>query len=1468
MSHEDRRTRPPAEPCSGVRVVCRLRPMNEREKRSNTVPAATASTERREVVVSRNMGTRQVRSCFHFDDVLTSFSNQSEVFSATLEPLVGEVLAGYEATAFAYGQTGTGKTYTMEGNLDSDEGRGLVPRAAAAVIGALALGDYSDYSVTVSYLEIYNEELSDLLAPNHLQQKLDLKDVGSGKGVCCIGLSEVAVSSVSDILSLVHRAQERRRVAETRVNARSSRSHSIFTMKVRCRRTVGDGELENTGKLHLVDLAGSECAKKASAPLEDGTTQVARNPCDEERERRAINQSLLTLGRVISALRDGTGRVPYRDSKLTRLLQDALGGRCKTVIIATISPALGSVEETISTLTYAEQACAIKNKPVASSLIRSMRMAAGGEMPINGVDFNELELRLVYLTQEVEEAQVALARQYRDAQEAADRAAAAEEKVADLEAEVRKVRLLAEEQSYARTRLSAFADGRVVLVKSLDEALAASSEYGENLSQRLEACLKVLEACKGQGRQICDAVGVQSASLSEATAAKCKAVTAAVSETHSMHLGTKRMADCLIQAHQNTYTELAAALESRKDQLATSTEQLACEAEEALDQEEARAQQALASAEAAADTACRAAGRLGVQTSEAAAAARAALATQSSSLCVKLEAKQQGIVAGSTSDASALQAANHELDSLHVAVTCRVDLVRQGLDQLVQSMESTQQEAARNCEALKDSGSVEVEAGKASDSRWQQVLSLLEVAAAKHVSGTEEAAGDLRELLLKLKEEVNAGVSGTLNTLQTADAKLEEGRKVLASTTRNGQSGVDAGLNVADEELSKAWTCERTLLAVLAETLAEALRSQRQANASGLIHQQSMEATADLKSAMAESLTLLACSRKEVAAQLGELQEQCANEQLQLRLLQDQKSALEADVDALKRSMEAMKTEIATSQASLSKTMASQAARRQKAMETILHVVTAEMDGMGQELDGDIRVIEDALGRSDTLASGAMEAAQKAMLHNQSVGHEIGAVASAWSQAVAAACVDVREAQGRADSAATSAQAAQVLAQGRLEGLARSAAAWGEGCDNVAGLVDKAAIQLGELQSDLSQLPAQWSAARRQAMEAASAWAGGSEIVSGMLEEASSASGEASRGLQSMSGSFSSSVATANEKVLAWEHCCKSHSESLEEMASVGRELRRAAAKVDEERAGSLCSMASAAEELLSSTSQNSMKTADILDEVMRHLAVMPADHKAASSALVAGEVALQGITSKASSALEEAVADVASLCCAHDEAIGAMLETVSKGTSAVTACTEECSSVLDAERKAASACTKRWRERWQRAKVGASGTIKAMQEATAKATEQAASASEAGSLRIAAELEKGTAAYGTALASVESLVSTVASTLSKDQAALQAALSAPPLATFMPGSEKVPGLPEAARRLQVILLDRPSDEMIVQEFRAQREGPRKNENEDFEVLRENIVSGKMLDRDVCQKIAKGRPDAPRTVLGELNRAR
>lgn len=502
-----------AEVCQGhgtasVRVVCRVRPMDDREKKAGTVPAVTASTENRDVAVVRKVGAgaaRPVRSTFRFDEVLTSFSSQADVFNATLRPLVDEVLLGFDATAFAYGQTGTGKTHTMEGDLGSEEGRGLVPRVAQAMVEALSTDAFSEYSLHVSYLEIYNEELSDLLKSG--ERRLELKEAAGE--VRCVGLSEVPVASAEEILELVRAAQDRRRVAETRINARSSRSHCIFTLKVRCRRRVlaGEvaGELENSGRLHLVDLAGSECAGKASSAEKTGAKAT-----EEERERRNINQSLLTLGRVIAALRSGSSRVPYRDSKLTRLLQDALGGRCKTVLIATISPSLAAAEETISTLSYAEQAAGIKNRPVANSLYKSVGRQGFVAVPhgelvggVSACDWSELEMRITYLNQEVEEAQSALARKYRETLELSEQLEAARGELDAHVAQLEQMRQRLAEKTFVQECTAQDADKLFAAKAQLLAAHAAACEHGGKLGQQLLDAHSSALAMRGQARKAC-----------------------------------------------------------------------------------------------------------------------------------------------------------------------------------------------------------------------------------------------------------------------------------------------------------------------------------------------------------------------------------------------------------------------------------------------------------------------------------------------------------------------------------------------------------------------------------------------------------------------------------------------------------------------------------------------------------------------------------------------------------------------------------------------------------------------------------------------------------------------------------------------------------------------------------------------------------------------------------------------------
>lgn len=269
------------------------------------------------------------------------------------------MLAGYNCTVFAYGQTGTGKTYTMSGDMTdtlgmlSDEA-GIIPRLLQQLFNKLEIED-TESCVKCSFIELYNEELRDLLAADE-GTKLKIYDDASKRGhagTLVQGMEERHIKNAADGIKVLQDGSLKRQVAATNYNERSSRSHTVFTITAYVKKANENGaeDMVSAGKLNLVDLAGSENIQRSGAENKRAT------------EAGMINKSLLTLGRVINALVDHSPHIPYRESKLTRLLQDSLGGRTKTCIIATISPARSNLEETMSTLDYAFRAKNIRNKP-------------------------------------------------------------------------------------------------------------------------------------------------------------------------------------------------------------------------------------------------------------------------------------------------------------------------------------------------------------------------------------------------------------------------------------------------------------------------------------------------------------------------------------------------------------------------------------------------------------------------------------------------------------------------------------------------------------------------------------------------------------------------------------------------------------------------------------------------------------------------------------------------------------------------------------------------------------------------------------------------------------------------------------------------------------------------------------------------------------------------------------------------
>ncbi|XP_059962244.1 kinesin heavy chain [Mesoplodon densirostris] len=326
----------PAE-CS-IKVMCRFRPLNEAEilRGDKFIPKFKGDET---VVIGQGKP-------YVFDRVLPPTTTQEQVYNACAKQIVKDVLEGYNGTIFAYGQTSSGKTHTMEGKLHDPQLMGIIPRIAHDIFDHIySMDENLEFHIKVSYFEIYLDKIRDLLdvSKTNLAVHEDKNRVPYVKGC-----TERFVSSPEEVMDVIDEGKANRHVAVTNMNEHSSRSHSIFLINIKQENVETEKKL--SGKLYLVDLAGSEKVSKTGA--EGAVLDEAKN----------INKSLSALGNVISALAEGTKtHVPYRDSKMTRILQDSLGGNCRTTIVICCSPSVFNEAETKSTLMFGQRAKTIKN---------------------------------------------------------------------------------------------------------------------------------------------------------------------------------------------------------------------------------------------------------------------------------------------------------------------------------------------------------------------------------------------------------------------------------------------------------------------------------------------------------------------------------------------------------------------------------------------------------------------------------------------------------------------------------------------------------------------------------------------------------------------------------------------------------------------------------------------------------------------------------------------------------------------------------------------------------------------------------------------------------------------------------------------------------------------------------------------------------------------------------------------------
>ena len=344
-----------------VKVFCRIRPENEKEKlnglktcmfpHSETTVKIYTDVPSTSAIINNKEENRSSQD-FTFDRIFGSDSTQEQIFEVIAKPIILAAFEGINGTLFCYGQTSSGKTFTMEGIHGDAVLMGIIPRMMEFVFDFISKGSSDiEFSVKCQYYQIYNEKIQDLLDPR--KNDLAIRE-DKNKGIWVEDCTEAYVGGVEEMYSVFSQGTGNRTVAATKMNKGSSRSHSLFAVTIFQRNTITGSS--KTGRIYFVDLAGSE--KMSKTGIEGGLGL---------KEAQNINKSLMTLGMVINALTEGAKHVPYRDSKLTRVLQESLGGNSMTNLIITCSPNYINQAESLSTLRFGQRAKLIKNKVVANT---------------------------------------------------------------------------------------------------------------------------------------------------------------------------------------------------------------------------------------------------------------------------------------------------------------------------------------------------------------------------------------------------------------------------------------------------------------------------------------------------------------------------------------------------------------------------------------------------------------------------------------------------------------------------------------------------------------------------------------------------------------------------------------------------------------------------------------------------------------------------------------------------------------------------------------------------------------------------------------------------------------------------------------------------------------------------------------------------------------------------------------------
>ena len=378
-----------------VKVSIRIRPFNEDEKRrDSSTPIENVDTKTNSITIKKEYDKKN----FSYDHIFPMTTDQLTIFETTSKEVIKSVLGGYNGTIFAYGQTGSGKTYTMVGNFDNPQTKGIVPRSFDYIFNEIKKDKEHKYNIMISFIQIYLETIQDLLEPAN--KEIRIRE-DPEHGVYLEGVQWVKVSSTNECCQVFKSGEKNRITESTLMNASSSRSHAILIAKIEKNIVLSKEKITELSKesnekikaervmtnsyLYLVDLAGSERVKKSKAV----------NMRLEEAKK--INYSLLILGNCIQSLTESKPTyIAYRDSKLTRLLQESLGGNAKTSLIVTISPSGYNTDETVSSLNFALRAMKVQNKPIINKSVDYQALCIKLQEDLDKLNDEYTELKINY----------------------------------------------------------------------------------------------------------------------------------------------------------------------------------------------------------------------------------------------------------------------------------------------------------------------------------------------------------------------------------------------------------------------------------------------------------------------------------------------------------------------------------------------------------------------------------------------------------------------------------------------------------------------------------------------------------------------------------------------------------------------------------------------------------------------------------------------------------------------------------------------------------------------------------------------------------------------------------------------------------------------------------------------------------------------------------------------------------------